>query len=490
MFKRSLCFCLALIISAIANAAPAFELAINNGRVIDPETGLDAVRHVGIKHGRIAAISESPLTAKHSIDASDRVVAPGFIDIHSHTPTLLGQHLNLLDGITTQLELEAGAYPIAAYGDHFIGGAQLHYGSSVGHWAIRTKVIEDSDQAYFFVGRQQAQMGGPAWVQQASTAQIESMRRMLHKGLDEGGLGIGVLLDYMTNAVSSAELQMIFEVAATRDTPIFVHVRRGFAGDPAGLKEVITLAEESGAAMLICHITHSAMGGITHWLALIDAANERGADITTETLAYGAGGTSISADVFKRRDWRKIFDISYQDVQWTATGEWLNEKSWRYYAKNHPEGMVNHHYVKEAWLETALRWPGMMVSTDALPAMDIDSFSNPNIAGTFSRLLGHYVRERNVLSLNDALAKISLLPAQWMARTAPLFKQKGRLQLGKDADIVVFDPARISARADYQQPYQASVGIDHVIVAGRQVVVNGKRIEGRYPGLKLLNNKN
>jgi N-acyl-D-aspartate/D-glutamate deacylase len=474
------------LITSLAFAAEPYDLLIQNGRVIDPESGLDAVRHVAISNGVIQQITTQPVAAKKNIDASGLVVAPGFIDIHSHTPTLLGQHLNLLDGITTQLDLEAGAYPVAAYGDHFLGGAQLNYGASVGHWAIRSKVMENVDQAYFFTGRKLARMGGPAWLKKANDKQIATMRTMLHQGLDEGGLGIGVLLDYMTSAVSNKELRMVFAVAAERKTPVYVHVRRGFAGDPAGLKEVLTLTEESGASLLICHITHSAMGGIEDWLAMIDAANKRGADISTETLSYAAGGTSIAADVFRRRDWRRIFDISYEDVQWTATGEWLTEETWNYYAKHHPEGMVNHHYVKEAWMETALRWPRMMVSTDALPALDRDVFSNPNIAGTFSRVLGHYVRERGVLSLQEALAKMSLYQAQWMERAAPQFKKKGRLQQGMDADIVVFDPATVNAKASYQSPYQASTGIHHVIVSGRQIVVDGKRIEGRYPGRKIL----
>ena len=119
-------------------------MVVQGGRVIDPETGLDKVLNVGIKNGSITEISSENLSAKRVIDASNMVVAPGFIDVHSHTPTLLGQHLNLLDGVTTQLDLEAGAFPISFYGEHYkAAGAQLNYGSSVGHFAIRLKVMED-----------------------------------------------------------------------------------------------------------------------------------------------------------------------------------------------------------------------------------------------------------------------------------------------------------------------------------------------------------
>ena len=130
----------------------------------------------------------------------------------------------------------------------------------------------------------------------------------------------------------------------------------------------------------------------------------------------------------------------------------------------------------------------MMVSTDALPAVDTRIATNPNIAGTFARLLGHYVREQKVLSLTEALAKISLHQAQWMEQAAPLFKRKGRIQLGADADIVIFDATTVAANADYGDPYQPSSGIQHVLVAGQQVVKGGTHREQLYPGKKLLNN--
>ena len=466
--------------------AADYDLVISNGRVIDPETGLDAQRNIGIVGGSIAVISSEPLIGSKNINAQGLVVAPGFIDVHSHTPTLLGQHLNLLDGVTTQLDLEAGAFPISFYGEHYQGGAQLNYGSSVGHFAIRLRVIEGIDQPYIFARGRAPAMAGDTWTKAATPAQIESMRALLFQGLDEGGLGIGVLLDYMTTAVSAAELRMLFEVAAERQVPVFVHVRRGYTGDPAGLVEVIELAKDTKAPLFICHITHNAMSRIGDWLAMIDQANRDGANIATETLSYAAGGTSISADVFQRRDWQKIFDITYEDVQWVATGEWLTRERWETYSAEQPAGMVNHHYVKEKWLATALRWPAMMVSSDALPTLDMDVLANPNVAGTFSRVLGHYVRDTKLLSLSDALAKLSLLQAQWLEQASPAFAKKGRLQAGADADIVIFDPATIAANATYGDPYQQPTGLYHVIVGGRHIVQDSVRVEGRYPGKKIL----
>jgi N-acyl-D-aspartate/D-glutamate deacylase len=488
-FNAKLMIAIGLLILALGLSQTAneqYDLVIANGRVIDPETNLDALMYVGINDGAISHLSEQPLSSPQIIDASGLVVAPGFIDVHSHTPTLLGQQVNLLDGVTTQLDLEAGSYPISFYGEYFRSGAQINYGSSVGHWAVRTKVVEGKDMPYIFAGNQVLTMAGPTWMQPATAEQIEQMRVLINLGLDQGGLGIGVLLDYMTKAVSDAELLMLFEVAASRDVPIYVHVRRGYTGDPAGLIEVIELAKRTGAPLFVCHITHNAMSRIGEWLGLIDEANKAGANITTETLSYGAGGTSISADVFRRRDWKAMFDISYEDVQWVATGEWLTKETWEKYAAEQPTGMVNHHYVKEDWVETAMQWPGMMVSTDALPAISREMPTNPNIAGTFSRVLGHYTRERQLFSLSEALAKLSLYQAQWMEQASPVFKKKGRIQLGADADIVIFDPQTVAANAVYGDPYLKPTGIVHVLVAGQQVVEDSEHLGGPSPGKKIL----
>ena len=150
--------------------------------------------------------------------------------------------------------------------------------------------------------------------------------------------------------------------------------------------------------------------------------------------------------------------------------------------------MINHHYVKEAWIETALQWPRMMVSTDALPAMDLSVATNPNVAGTFSRVLGHYVRDRKVLTLSQALARLSLHQAQWMVQVSASFKKKGRIQEGVDADIVIFDSDTVVANAVYGDPYLKPTGIIHVLVGGRHIVKHSVRVEGMYPGKKLLGN--
>ncbi|MEQ9248893.1 MAG: amidohydrolase family protein, partial [Nitratireductor sp.] len=142
--------------------------------------------------------------------------------------------------------------------------------------------------------------------------------------------------------------------------------------------------------------------------------------------------------------------------------------------------------VKEDWIESALAWPGMMVATDVTPALDRDVLANPNGAGTFSRFLGHYVRERKLMSLSEGLARITLYPAQWLERVAPQFSRKGRVQVGADADLVIFSAHDIQEAATYGDPYLPPFGVSKVIVGGRIVVDGARVIEGRYPGRRLL----
>lgn len=474
-----------VVVSACMVDDQPYDLVIANARIIDPETRYDAIGYVGVRDGQIAEISDQPLDAEHIIDATGHVLAPGFIDVHTHSPTPLAARFAVLDGVTTQLDLEAGAYPVREYGFMFADGAPINYGASVSHLAIRIKVIEGRDQAYLFTAKGGV-MPGPAMTEIATAQQIEDMRGLLEDGLRAGGLGIGLLLDYISGAVSDAELRMVLEVAGQYKVPVAVHVRRGLPGDPTGLREIIALAEETGAPVMICHIAHSAMQAVGDWLAEIDAANARGANIVVDNLGYAAGGTAIGADVFNR-DWQKIFNISYGDVQWTETGEWLTEARWNHYRKTNPAGMINHHYVKEQWMETALSWPRTMVSTDVTPSFSTDKLTNPNIAGTFSRLIGTYARDRGLMDLSQALTRTSLNQALWLETAAPEFAQKGRIQIGTDADLVIFDPNIINSQADYGDPYQASRGIHYVVVAGEIVVAEGKIRAGVLPGQRIGN---
>jgi N-acyl-D-aspartate/D-glutamate deacylase len=479
---------LILLPVAVACSAPPHEvdpetsdLVLAGGRVIDPETGRDGVFDVGIRDGRIVSISDAELRGQRVVDVSGLVVAPGFIDLHSHSPTPPGLRYQALDGVTTSLELEGGSFPPAAVGAALGQGAPLNYGASVGYVGIRLRVKMGPGTEEQLAAGGGSVLEGPAFRVRASASERAQLRALLHQGLDEGGLGIGLPLDYMSAAVDAAELRMIFEVASKRRAPVFVHVRRGLAGDPAGLREVIDLARATGASVHVCHVQHSAMKGTDEFLRIIREARAEGLDVTTEMFPYNAGTTSISAAVFDR-DWQAIFEITYEDVQWAATGERFDRARWGEYRSRHPEGMVIHHYVREEWTRAALKEPGVIVVTDGVPLVSEDSRVPPQGIGTYSRVLGRYVREFAVLDLETAIGKMTWLSARRLEKVAPAFQRKGRVQVGADADIVVFDPATIIDRSTYRDPLQASEGVRHLLVGGVFVVYEGEFQAQAQPG--------
>jgi N-acyl-D-aspartate/D-glutamate deacylase len=278
---------------------------------------------------------------------------------------------------------------------------------------------------------------------------------------------------------SRDEIFRVFGMATRWKIPIFTHVR---SMTVEAMQEVIANAAITGASLHIVHVNSMSLGALPVVLDMIAAARDRGLDITTEAYPYTAASTYLQSTIFDE-GWQERLGISYGDLQWQDTGERLTKESFeRYRAKG---GVVIIHMMKPEWIERAMATPFVMVASDGMP---FAPGAHPRSAGTFSRVLGYYVRERNALPLMEAIRKMTIMPAQRLEPIAPEMKNKGRLQVGAHADITVFDPVRVKDTATFEKGLSFSQGIDHVIVNGVPVVRDGKTVPGVYPGRAVSGN--
>lgn len=469
LLRLTLSACVAL---ALCAQQPAYDIAINHGRVLDPESGLDATRHLGIKAGKIAKISRSPLQAQRVIDARNHVVAPGFIDLHQHGQTDENYRLKARDGCTTALELEVGVSPVDSWYKEREGKAIVNFGASAGHIGARMRVMKDTG----------------AWLPKdnaankiATAAERQGILEVVEQGLRQGGLGIGFGFNYTPTAMQE-ELQEVFRVAAKWRRPGFIHMRYGSRGDPglvASLHEVIAYSVVTGAPVHVVHLGASSTINFDEAIRMIEAARQRGVDITAESYPYVAGMTRIETAIFNPGFQAKL-GLEYKDMLWIETGERLTAETFERYRKQ--GGLVATFTNTEEMIEKNMAHPLVMVASDGIME---NGKGHPRAAGTYARVLGRYVRERKALSLMDAVRKMSLMPAQRLETMAPAFRQKGRIREGADADLAVFDPAAVIDRATYDKPNLPSEGIPFVLVGGTLVVDRSKLVDGVFPGQGL-----
>lgn len=450
-----------------------YDVVIANARVMDPETRLDAIRNVAIAGGKIAAISGAAPSARTTIDGRGLVLAPGFIDVHAHGQDSENYRYYAMDGVTSAMELELGTDDVAAWYAERAGKALVNYGVSIGHMRVRMRVMNDSSRTY---------ASGDAAHRAASDSEVSAIRARVADGLARGAIGVGFGLSY-TPGASRWEVLEAFRAAAAVGAPAFVHMR--YIGDQepnssiAALQEVLADAAVSGASLHVMHVHSSGLRATPRLLEMIREARARGLDVTTEAYPYDAGSSGIESALFDP-GWQQALGIDYHDIEWAATGERLTATTFEQYRKQH--GIVIVHMIPEEAVSTAIASPLTFIASDARMQ---NGHGHPRSAGSFARVLGLYVRDRHVLSLMDALTKMTVMPARSLEHRLPAMRHKGRVQVGADADLVLFDPARVQDRATYERPAQYSQGFEYVFVAGVPVVWHGSLKEDSLPGRPL-----
>jgi len=501
---------------------PAYDLIIRNGRIVDGSgspwyRGDIAVR--GDTIVRIAARISEPAT--RVIDAAGQVIAPGFVDIHTHARGAIFEVPTadnyVRQGVTTLMEGPDGSSPVP-----------------LKPWLARLEVLPKSVNIGTFIGQGSVRAAVMGDVNRVPTApELDKMRALVEQGMKDGAFGLSTGLFYVPgNFSTTSEVVELARVAGRFGGIHISHMREEASGVIDSVKETIAIGEQGG---LPTQVTHHKIIGPANWgrsvdtLKLIDEARARGVDATIDQYPYTASSTSIQAallpawaqeggreEILKRlRDPAIRAKIKAETIRiirnergggdpkniviarcgWDASlaGKTLADvtrvRGMEPSVENAAEAglwIVEQggcsgifHAINEADLERILRHPATMIGSDGeIPIFGKDN-PHPRSYGTFARVLAVYVRERKTITLEDAVRKMSSFPAGRIG----LF-DRGLLRVGMKADIAIFDPAKVRDAATFDKPHQYAEGFSAVFVNGQVVFENGSMTTAR-PGKVL-----
>ncbi|TFE25382.1 amidohydrolase family protein [Cohnella luojiensis] len=426
-----------------------YDVVISNGRVINPETKLDREGlNVAIQDGKIVMVTDQKVKGKREIDATGLVVAPGFIDNLSYDPNPVGVWNKIADGVTSNIAMHGGtASPEKWYPYYVRNRTPVHFGASFFYTQARNQ---------FKLSRYDT----------AKPAQTQKLVDQAEKALNNGALGISFSLEYVPG-VNDKEILPLMKLAHEYNVPVYFHARYSDMEEPGtnidAINELLGYARASGAAVHIDHINST--GGtfsMTQSLKMVSDAIAEGLDITSCIYPYDYWGTYLNSARFDE-GWQERFRITYKDLQIAGTNERLDAESFRKYQQ---QGKLAVAYaIPKQDVIDSLKAPYVMIGSDAI--LEPGFNNHPRASGTFARTVGLYAREQKVISLSDAIAKMSLMPAQRLEKQAPALQKKGRIAKGMDADIVVFDYGKISDKSTVAKPEIVSAGIEYVLVEGQ-----------------------
>ena len=504
---------LSIVICAALSAgaqAQSFDLVISNGRVMDPETGFDQVANVGINNGFVTEITTDDIKGARTIDAKGHVVAPGFIDYHSHAQSEFGHKLYVRDGVTTPLDLEVGAFPVADFYDFWKGKSFVNYGTNVAHLGARIAVLDGQklDGRVLYSPATGAAMKDGAKFKTKTFDPLDesAILEAIEAELKQGGIGIAYLIGYYT-VVGSPEVMAVTGLAAKYDLPITTHVRYLAQVPPSGfmgLTEMLTIARENNVPMLVHHVPSNCLGLTEECLDLIDSARAHGQKVIGEFYPYQYAGTYVDAD-YNAPGFEARMGIQVSDYKLAATGEPLTTEEFDRLRKEAPTTDLLMYTMKPEYIDEAFTRPGVIVGSDGMPWIITDkdgnkigftaTFDTPygsanghaRGAGAHARIL-RMVREDGKVSLMDAISKMSYEPAAFLEDHVPQMKIRGRLQEGSAADITIFDPETVTDNATPKigENSLPSTGIPYVIVNG-QVVVDDSVVQRVDAGVAIRN---
>jgi len=430
-----------------------FETVISGGRVIDPDSGFDEIANIGINGDSIRLISDTPLNGNSEIDATGLVVAPGFIDVLSYPTNGYGEWYKIADGVTANLCMHGIDNPM----EKFLENTKSHnppvnYGGAVDHYQHR-KILG--------VG-----------IQRTTENQRRNLLELAERDLEAGAIGIHQQPEYTVD-LQKSEIIDHGHLATKYNVPLCLHLRhsydKAFGSQEDAINEALEVAKETGCSIHIEHLNSTGgTGRMREAIDQIQKARDEGLSITACIYPYtfwATYGGSARFDNFQEK-----FDISFGDLQEVGKPDRMTEETFSIARSENK--LIAAYAMDEEDITEALSSPWVLIGSDSI--LEKPHNNHPRSAGCFSRLLSNYVREQKVLSLSDALAKITILPARLLEKSSSSMRLRGRIQPGAVADITMFDPKNISDRADASNPAQESIGIVNVMVSGQLARSNNK----------------
>lgn len=488
--------------------AQDYDVVILNGRVMDPETGYDQVANVGINNGWITAITPDSIQGAKTIDATDHVVAPGFIDLEQHGLGPWGIKVNLRDGVTTQMDFEIGAANIGEWYAAREGNTQANFGTVVGQEFARMRVHDglalegpDISMPYFFDYRAQAAEDGvDGWSVTPSTKdQMNTITATLDEGLRLGALGVGSTIGYAREGITTYEMFEAQKAAARYGRLTSVHHRfHPSASTPTetqtGVNEILVNAMVLGAPL---HIHHDNDYGWWENQEKLQLARDRGFNVWASYYPWTAGSGNYGASIIAPENWEGGMGYKYEETIFDPQlDRFVSKEEFLDFAENEPaRTAIVFSPPREEWLNDWITIQGYAVSGDGMPGLDAegnrlswdapyeDYAGHPRAAGTHALVL-RLSREADV-PLMHTLTQLSYIHAKRLGDTGLRAMQlRGRMQEGMVADITIFDPENVTEQATYSRGKNGlpSQGIPYVLVNGTIVVEDSAVLKDVYPG--------
>ncbi|GAB2529180.1 N-acyl-D-amino-acid deacylase family protein [Spirosoma aerophilum] len=523
MSTRFLLLYLCLVVPAITHSQP-YDLVIKNGRVVDGTGNPWVYADVAIQQGRVVRVGMVPASdASRTIDATGLIVAPGFIDVHTHVEGSLeaqpGAPNFIFDGVTTMITGNCGGSStnLRAYFDTLrTQGISVNVGSLIGHNTVRVKVMKMA-------------------FREPTTREQADMEALVEQAMKDGAVGLSTGLIYTPGTYArTSEVVNLAKMASRYGGLYASHIRNEGQNVKQAVEEAIQISREAHIPVEISHFKVASKplwGKSTETVELVEAARREGLDVTVDQYPYTASSTSLesivpswaladgdSAVLARFRDpatrakirkemldglsknLRKNYeyavvasykpDTTFNGLSISAINQKLGRKNT---AATEADLILElmertelkriqmvYHTMSETDVETILRYPNTMIASDAGVAKLGSGMPHPRAYGTNARVLGRYVRERHVIPLEEAIRRMTSLPAQRFK-----LADRGLLRPGYAADIVLFDEKTVADKATYDQPHAYTTGISWVLVNGIPVIENNQHT-GQRPGQLLM----